>query len=114
MHGSRGSSQCEKCAPGASKSRRCGAVPSRSAGSSSDSERSRAAEVARVIAFIPDLLFGSNVVASLQAAGHEVKLAAEVPASVDADVLIVDLTADAIERLERVRAHLGGGVRTLA
>ena len=30
--------------------------------------------MARVIAFVPDLLFGSNVVGALRAAGHEVRL----------------------------------------
>lgn len=50
----------------------------------------------RAIALIPDLLFGSNVVGSLRAAGIEVDLVGD-PEAVrerlgDADVLIVDLT----------------------
>ena len=32
--------------------------------------------MARVIAFVPDLLFGSNVVGGLRASGHEVRLVA--------------------------------------
>jgi DNA-binding NarL/FixJ family response regulator len=58
--------------------------------------------MARVLAFIPDLLFGSNVVAALQAAGHRVELAAELPDLDPFDLLIVDLTAEADERIEQV------------
>jgi hypothetical protein len=67
--------------------------------------------VARVVAFIPDLLFGSNVVGALQAAGHEVKLVSDPGDVGDADVLIVDLTADASERIAQVGSV---PVRTLA
>jgi hypothetical protein len=63
--------------------------------------------MARVVAFIPDLLFGSNVVGALRAAGHEPVLASapdqlrgQLPG---ADALVVDLTAEAPERLEQVR-----------
>jgi hypothetical protein len=52
-----------------------------------------------IAAFIPDLLFGSNVVASLTAAGHEVKLVSTLEGIEDADALIVDLTFDAAERI---------------
>jgi hypothetical protein len=67
--------------------------------------------VARVVAFIPDLLFGSNVVGALQAAGHQVQLVSDpiagsagtaANAGSAADVLVIDLTADAPERIERV------------
>jgi hypothetical protein len=61
--------------------------------------------VARVVAFIPDLLFGSNVVGALRAAGHEVALVSEPGADAPgepADVLIVDLTADSAERIAQV------------
>jgi DNA-binding NarL/FixJ family response regulator len=68
--------------------------------------------VARVVAFIPDLLFGSNVVGALQAGGHEVKLASAPTA--DADVLVVDLTVDAPARIEAARAVLRPGLKTLA
>lgn len=71
--------------------------------------------MARVVAFIPDLLFGSGVVGTLQAAGHDVVLAGdgaavsrELPG---ADLLIVDLTSDAAQRIETTRS---AGVPTLA
>jgi hypothetical protein len=74
--------------------------------------------MARVVAFIPDLLFGSNVLGALGAAGHEPvlvssvdSLAAELPRS---EVLIVDLTADAGERIEQIEAMPLDRVRTLA
>jgi len=71
--------------------------------------------VARVVAWIPDLLFGSNVVGSLSAAGHQVQLVSELGlAAPDADVLVVDLTSDVDERLERIAALPRGGARTLA
>lgn len=64
--------------------------------------------MARVLAYIPDLLFGSNVVGALEAAGHEVRLAADsgmVEGS--ADVLVIDLTADAAKRLGSVPGMIG-------
>jgi len=74
--------------------------------------------MARVVAFIPDLLFGSNVVGALQAGGHEpvlVGAAEDVPGALTgADVLVVDLTADVEPRLEAMRPLLGGDVRSLA
>jgi hypothetical protein len=76
--------------------------------------------MARVVAFVPDLLFGSRVVESLP--GHEVELTSD-PGE-DADLLIVDLTADPEERIARVRtlrvpklgfySHVEADVRTLA
>jgi hypothetical protein len=74
--------------------------------------------VARVVAFIPDLLFGSKVMASLTSAGYEPVLASSLDAlrteCPDADALIVDLTADAPERIEHVRLCRAPGARTLA
>lgn len=74
--------------------------------------------MARVVAFIPDLLFGSNVVGALGAAGHEVALAGdgdalgrELPG---AQALVVDLTYDAPGRIEDVRLRRPAGVRSLA
>lgn len=74
--------------------------------------------MARVVAFIPDLLFGSNVVGALRAAGHEPVLVSgaeqirgQLPS---ADVLVVDLTADAAERIEQVKAIPRPGIRALA
>lgn len=62
--------------------------------------------MARVVAFVPDLLFGSNVAGAVQAAGHEPVLASdaetvqrELP---DSQLLIVDLTTDAERRIEDV------------
>ena len=60
--------------------------------------------MARVVAFIPDLLFGSAVVSALQQAGHEVELRAALDEPVLADLLVVDLTAEPDERIERARA----------
>jgi hypothetical protein len=70
--------------------------------------------VARVVAFVPDLLFGSRVVGALEAAGHEVELVAQPRAGGGADVLVVDLTADAAQRIERVQALELGETSTLA
>jgi hypothetical protein len=74
--------------------------------------------VARVVAFIPDLLFGSNVLGALSAAGHETVLVSdrdalqrELPG---AEALIVDLTADAAERIAEVSATPHDQARTLA
>lgn len=54
--------------------------------------------VARVTAWIPDLLFGSRVQADLTAAGHIVALIGDADVAFDAldgaDVLVVDLTVD--------------------
>ena len=51
--------------------------------------------MARVVAVVPDLLFGSKVQGMLAAAGHEVELvgSADDARSRAADVVIVDLTA---------------------
>jgi hypothetical protein len=82
--------------------------------------------MARILALIPDLMFGSRVQALLAADGHEVelladparlgeRLAAESP-GVPA-VLIVDLTDAAEERIASVQALAAAGalagVRTL-
>jgi hypothetical protein len=71
--------------------------------------------VARVVAYVPDLLFGSRVLADLQHAGHDAVLAADVgySAMCAADVLVVDLTSDAAARVERVCSVRGAGLRVL-
>src|SRR5436309_2626575 len=92
------------------RSSRCGVARSQCARSSSGSERSSA--MARVVAFIPDLLFGSNVVGALEAAGHEVKLAS-APAG-EAEVLVVDLTSDVPERITAARSVMRPELKTLA
>jgi len=66
--------------------------------------------MARVIAFVPDLLFGSKVIEMLRAAGHEAVLVSDlgIVGPDAADVLVVDLTADAAERVELIdRADVG-------
>jgi hypothetical protein len=74
--------------------------------------------MARVVAFIPDLLFGSNVVGALQAAGHEPVLVPDAYALTrelpGAQALIVDLTADAAERLEQLGTIPQGDPPSLA
>ena len=65
--------------------------------------------MARVVAFVPDLLFGSRVVASLP--GHQVELGSDFAG---ADLVIVDLTADPEERIERVREGRPEGAPVLA
>lgn len=74
--------------------------------------------MARVVVFIPDLMFGSGVVSALDKAGHQTALAMDADALArelpGAQVLIVDLTFDAAERIERVRTARPAGVRTLA
>jgi len=73
--------------------------------------------MARVVAFIPDLLFGSNVVGALRAAGHEPVLVSDAYAVRSelpgAQLLVADLTADASERLEQLEG-IPGTIRTLA
>jgi hypothetical protein len=63
--------------------------------------------VARVVVFVPDLLFGSSVTAAVQAAGHEPVLAGDAERVRDelpgAGLLVVDLTAEAAERIDQVR-----------
>jgi DNA-binding NarL/FixJ family response regulator len=83
--------------------------------------------VARVLALVPDLLFGSRVQGSLAAAGHEVELIGEEPrlrerlAAADeprADVLVVDLTDAQLDgasiRESLAVSGLLDGVQTLA
>jgi len=72
--------------------------------------------VARVVAYVPDLLFGSNVLGMLQAGGHEAELVSRLgPVEEGTQVLVVDLTADAAERIEQVRTELDlKAIRVLA
>jgi len=57
--------------------------------------------VARVVALVPDLLFGSKVVSMLQAGGHEVELVAAPDRALElagqADVLVVDLAGGEVD-----------------
>jgi hypothetical protein len=72
--------------------------------------------VARVVAFVPDLLFGSNVIGMLRAADHEAVLVSDLgsvdPAAVD--VVVVDLTVEPEDRIAKMRSAKLEGVRTLA
>lgn len=74
--------------------------------------------MARVVAFIPDLLFGSNVLGALRAAGHDPVLASDAQAVTaelpGADALVVDLTADAGDRLAQLQSVAREGVPSLA
>ena len=77
--------------------------------------------MARVLALVPDLLFGSKVDAMLRGAGHEVELATGEPEVWDqiagTDVLVVDLTTDDVDGIGLVDTLKTGGemarVRTL-
>lgn len=57
--------------------------------------------MSRVLALVPDLLFGSKVKAMLEGAGHEVELAQSETDVWDqiagSDVLVVDLTTDDVD-----------------
>jgi hypothetical protein len=78
--------------------------------------------MARVVAFIPDLLFGSQVQGGLRAAGHEVELVGDEEAVrgalTGAEVLVVDLTDEPARRASMFEGLMGegalGGVRSLA
>jgi hypothetical protein len=74
--------------------------------------------VARVVAFIPDLLFGSNVLGALNGAGHETVLVSDADAVrrelPGAQALVVDLTTDPAARIEHVSAIPRTGFKTLA
>jgi hypothetical protein len=74
--------------------------------------------VSRVVAFVPDLLFGSTVVGALTAAGHEPVLASDAGALAaalpGAQALVVDLTYDVDERIAIVRDARPEGLKILA
>ncbi|MCW2954020.1 MAG: hypothetical protein JWQ48_3190 [Conexibacter sp.] len=80
--------------------------------------------MALVFAYVPDLLFGSNVLGTLKAAGHDAILLADEDALRSEaerhtpDLLVLDLTEDAPGRVEligRVRADgLLDGVKIIA
>jgi hypothetical protein len=60
--------------------------------------------VARIALLCPDLLFGSRVEGALRAAGHEVVRVDSASGAAEAGLLVIDLTADAEERLAGVGA----------
>lgn len=73
--------------------------------------------MARVVAHLPDLLFGSKVQGMLAAAGHDVRAAATPQAALQelggADILVLDLCEQSADRLA-VLADVLAGTRTLA
>jgi hypothetical protein len=80
--------------------------------------------MARVLALVPDLLFGSRVQGALTAAGEELELLADEPllrarlaAGPTPEVLIVDLTDEQLEGARIVASLLSAGelagIRTL-
>jgi hypothetical protein len=60
--------------------------------------------VARIALLCPDLLFGSRVEGALRAARHEVVRVESAAGAPEADLLVIDLTADAEARLAGVGA----------
>ena len=80
--------------------------------------------MARVVAFVPDLLFGSNVLGMLRAADHDALLCGSADAlwselaARSPGALVVDLTDDVLARIELLgRLRAAGnldGVRTIA
>jgi len=70
--------------------------------------------VARVIAHVPDLLFGSKVEGMLAAAGHDVSLVASESAAREAagpvEVLVVDLFFEPDEGIAMVAALKADGM----
>ena len=76
----------------------------------------------RVLALVPDLLFGSKVKAMLEAGGHEVEMAMSETDVWDqiagSDVLVVDLTTDDVDGaglLDTLRTGgEAGGLKALA
>lgn len=77
--------------------------------------------MAHVLAFIPDLLFGSQVQGSLRAGGHTVDLVGDengVRSDLErADVLVLDLTDEPVRRaglLQSLPPDALAGVHTLA
>ena len=69
--------------------------------------------MARVLAIVPDLLFGSKVVSMLETAGHEVDLVSSETEVWDeiggTDVLVIDLTSDDVDGCELVDTLKTGG-----
>ncbi|MBW3608404.1 MAG: hypothetical protein KY463_08615 [Actinobacteria bacterium] len=66
--------------------------------------------MARVVAHLPDLLFGSKVQGMLTAAGHDVQVAPTPQAALEqldgADLLVLDLCEDSAARLATLGAAL--------
>lgn len=69
--------------------------------------------MARVVALVPDLLFGSRLISMLEDAGHDVALCSQEDETwaqaQDADALIVDLTTDEVDGATLVDSMRAGG-----
>jgi CheY-like chemotaxis protein len=69
--------------------------------------------VARVLALVPDLMFGSKVVEMLGSAGHDVELISQEHEAWDAadaaDVLVVDLASDEVNGITLMDTLRAGG-----
>jgi hypothetical protein len=72
--------------------------------------------MAHVVAFVPDLLFGSAVQAALTGAGHSCRLVSTLTEAdlETADAVILDLTADAPARLAAAGGAIERQLPTLA
>ena len=78
--------------------------------------------MARVVALIPDLLFGSRVQEMLTSAGHQVTLCADARGArsqaAGSDVFVIDLAGGSLDGVGLVRSMLEAGelpsTRTLA
>jgi hypothetical protein len=72
--------------------------------------------LARILAFVPDLLFGSNVLGALSAAGHDAQLVSDLGTAefTDVDLVVVDLTAEPESRIQAARPALQAAPKTLA
>jgi CheY-like chemotaxis protein len=75
--------------------------------------------VSTVVALVPDLMFGSKVMALLEQAGHDVHIAPDIETArekaADADVVIADLASGDVDPFEAIEAaKTGGDVKTLA
>jgi hypothetical protein len=74
--------------------------------------------MARVVALLPDLLFGSKVQGMLAAAGHDVTVVGSPAGALEelagGDLLVADLCEDAQARIETLAPAVGGGLKILA
>ncbi len=74
--------------------------------------------MARVVALVPDLMFGSKLHAALSARGHQVTLVPNVQAAADAagraDALVADLASGTVDGAALIAALPAPALRTLA
>jgi DNA-binding response OmpR family regulator len=74
--------------------------------------------MARVVALLPDLLFGSKVQGMLAAAGHDVTVVGSPAAALEqldgSDLLVADLCEDAQDRITLLAAAAASTTKLLA